>query len=234
MSLCAIKSLVHFSSERSITTNIDLDLLTKRASKTAELSSNCHFPADDAPPEYWLQICEFLKQTFQECWIKRGGPILWPPLSPDITPLDLFSWGCVKDTVHGLAMLAWQPTCFPQTCQSGWISLVARGMSRTSKATACSKPGALIGPKALCHSHSGKLSTMLPSKTSKIATEKEWHLSLKYTQKLQYSLVFLCSVPFTLHYSPDQTDLPREICLGETRWLARIKQYQIRSMYCML
>ncbi|KAJ4425396.1 hypothetical protein ANN_28011 [Periplaneta americana] len=35
-----------------------------------------------------------------EGWIGRGGPIAWPPLSPDLTPLDFFLWGFVKDHVY--------------------------------------------------------------------------------------------------------------------------------------
>ena len=31
--------------------------------------------------------------------IGREGPTPWPPRSPDITPLDFFLWGYVKDTV---------------------------------------------------------------------------------------------------------------------------------------
>ena len=29
----------------------------------------------------------------------RDGPTPWPPRSPDITPLDFFLWGYVKDKV---------------------------------------------------------------------------------------------------------------------------------------
>jgi len=29
----------------------------------------------------------------------RDGPTPWPPQSPDITPLDFFLWGYVKDKV---------------------------------------------------------------------------------------------------------------------------------------
>ena len=28
------------------------------------------------------------------------GPIPWPPRSPDVTPLDVFLWGYVKDIVY--------------------------------------------------------------------------------------------------------------------------------------
>ena len=30
----------------------------------------------------------------------RDSPIPWSPRSPDITPLDFFLWGCVKDIVY--------------------------------------------------------------------------------------------------------------------------------------
>ena len=41
-----------------------------------------------------------LNDTFPERWIGRDGPIPWPPRSPDITPLDFFLWGYVKDIVY--------------------------------------------------------------------------------------------------------------------------------------
>jgi hypothetical protein len=33
-------------------------------------------------------------------WVGRDGPIPWPQRSPDITPLDFFLWGYVKDIVY--------------------------------------------------------------------------------------------------------------------------------------
>ena len=41
----------------------------------------------------------FLDATFPNRWIGRDGPTPCPPRSPDITPLDLFLWGYVKDKV---------------------------------------------------------------------------------------------------------------------------------------
>jgi len=40
-----------------------------------------------------------LDATFPNRWIWRDGPTLWPPRSPDITPLDFSLWGYVKDKV---------------------------------------------------------------------------------------------------------------------------------------
>jgi hypothetical protein len=33
-------------------------------------------------------------------WIGRGGPVAWPPRSPDLTPLLFFLWGYVKNIVY--------------------------------------------------------------------------------------------------------------------------------------
>jgi len=44
-------------------------------------------------------IFGFWKQHFANRWIGRDGPTPWPPQSPDITPLDFFLWGYVKDKV---------------------------------------------------------------------------------------------------------------------------------------
>jgi len=40
-----------------------------------------------------------LDATFPNMWIGRDGPTPWPPRSPDITPLDFFLWGYVRDKV---------------------------------------------------------------------------------------------------------------------------------------
>jgi len=40
-----------------------------------------------------------LDATFPNRWIGRDGPTPWPPRSPDITALDFFLCGYVKDKV---------------------------------------------------------------------------------------------------------------------------------------
>jgi len=40
-----------------------------------------------------------LDATFPNRWIRRDGPTSWSPQWPDITPLDFFLWGYVKDKV---------------------------------------------------------------------------------------------------------------------------------------
>ncbi|EZA51396.1 hypothetical protein X777_09665, partial [Ooceraea biroi] len=41
-----------------------------------------------------------LDESFPDRWIGRGGRISWPARSPDLTPLDLFLWGHLKNEVY--------------------------------------------------------------------------------------------------------------------------------------
>lgn len=40
-----------------------------------------------------------LNMEYGDRWIGRGGPVNWPARSPDLTPLDFFLWGAVKQFV---------------------------------------------------------------------------------------------------------------------------------------
>lgn len=55
---------------------------------------------DGAPPHFGLQVRNFLNQHFPQRWIGRGGTVRWPPRSPDLTPLDFFFWGFIKEHVY--------------------------------------------------------------------------------------------------------------------------------------
>ncbi|KAJ8913297.1 hypothetical protein NQ315_010964, partial [Exocentrus adspersus] len=54
---------------------------------------------DEAPPHYNLIVRNYLDATFHNRWIGRRGTIEWPARSPDLSPLDFFFWGCLKDLV---------------------------------------------------------------------------------------------------------------------------------------
>ena len=58
-----------------------------------------YFQQDGAPPHYAVIVRDFLSNVFPGKWIGRRGPIEWPPRSPDLTPMDFFFWGVVKDKV---------------------------------------------------------------------------------------------------------------------------------------
>lgn len=57
------------------------------------------FQQDGAPPHFSVDVRNYLNEIFPNRWIGRKGPILWPPRSPDLTSLDFFLWGYLKDKV---------------------------------------------------------------------------------------------------------------------------------------
>ncbi|KAJ4435026.1 hypothetical protein ANN_23599 [Periplaneta americana] len=46
------------------------------------------------------RMCEYGKFNSPDRWIGRGGPIAWPPRSPDVNPLDFYLWGHLKSLVY--------------------------------------------------------------------------------------------------------------------------------------
>ena len=48
----------------------------------------------------YYQGREYLNESFRNRWLGRGGPIAWPPRSPDLTPLDYYIWGHMKMLVY--------------------------------------------------------------------------------------------------------------------------------------
>ncbi|GBN80779.1 hypothetical protein AVEN_256342-1 [Araneus ventricosus] len=89
-----------FFTEKSITANGYLDLLQLFiALQLEEFQPWIMFQQDGAPPHWGSLVRDFLDETFPDRWIGKDGPTPWPPLSPDITPLDFFFWGYIKDRV---------------------------------------------------------------------------------------------------------------------------------------
>lgn len=90
-----------FFSENSVTADIYLDMLQLFViPQLSDLQPNVIFQQDGAPPHWGLCVRDFLNETFPDRWIGRDGPTPWPPRTPDITPLDFFLWGYVKDKVY--------------------------------------------------------------------------------------------------------------------------------------
>ena len=42
---------------------------------------------------------KFLDEQLPNRWIGQQEPVEWPPRSPDLTPMDFFFWGVVKEKV---------------------------------------------------------------------------------------------------------------------------------------
>jgi hypothetical protein len=43
---------------------------------------------------------ESIHESYPNFWLGRGGPLAWPPRSPDLTPLDYGLWGHIKALVY--------------------------------------------------------------------------------------------------------------------------------------
>lgn len=69
----------------------EVDLQTRRA---------MWFQHDGAPAHSSRTVKAFLDERFPDRWIGRGGPIAWPARSPDLTPLDYYLWGHMKQLVY--------------------------------------------------------------------------------------------------------------------------------------
>lgn len=59
-----------------------------------------YFQQDGAPAHNSRQVAEYLNNYFPNQWIGTNGPIAWPARSPDLSPLDFFLWGYLKNKVY--------------------------------------------------------------------------------------------------------------------------------------
>ena len=88
-----------FFAEPTVTARTYLDMLELYV--VPQLPAGTIYQQDGAPPHYALEVRKFLNDNFPGQWIGRGSEtIAWPPRSPDLTPLDFFLWGFVKDQVY--------------------------------------------------------------------------------------------------------------------------------------
>ena len=63
-----------------------------------------YFQQDGTPPHYHRDVASFFNERLQNWWIGRRGFVKYPPRSPDLTPLDFFLWGYLKDKVYALKL----------------------------------------------------------------------------------------------------------------------------------
>lgn len=58
------------------------------------------FQQDGATPHTTRHVTDWLHQTFDGNFISFKTANVWPPHSPDLSPLDFFLWGHLKDLVY--------------------------------------------------------------------------------------------------------------------------------------
>jgi len=51
---------------------------------------------DGVPPHFSCFVTDVLNERFPDAWIRRDGPIPWPPRSPDLSPLDFSPGGTLR------------------------------------------------------------------------------------------------------------------------------------------
>ncbi|PNF17628.1 hypothetical protein B7P43_G07376, partial [Cryptotermes secundus] len=77
-----------FFSEKTVTGRSYLDL--PELYSLPQLPPQTIFQQEGALPHFCHYVRNHLDREMAERWISRGGPIAWPPRSPDLTPLGFF------------------------------------------------------------------------------------------------------------------------------------------------
>lgn len=65
-----------------------------------QLRLNMWFQQDACPSHTSRAARTVLNAMFPNKWIGKYGPINYPPRSPDLTSLDYYFWGRIKDLVY--------------------------------------------------------------------------------------------------------------------------------------
>lgn len=65
-----------------------------------QVRRNMWFQLDGAPCHTARPVQNYLNIHFEDRWIGIGGTLTFPPRSPDLTPLDFFLWGTLKQEVY--------------------------------------------------------------------------------------------------------------------------------------
>ena len=65
-----------------------------------EVSSNSIFMQDGAPAHTSRMSMEWLENRFPGRLLSNKSDFIWPPLSPDLNPLDFILWGYMKKEIQ--------------------------------------------------------------------------------------------------------------------------------------
>jgi hypothetical protein len=64
------------------------------------LLDNTWFQQDGATPHTSAAVLDWLDRTFEDRVVSLKTQYAWPPHSPDLSPLDFYLWGFLKDQVY--------------------------------------------------------------------------------------------------------------------------------------
>ncbi|KOC60758.1 hypothetical protein WH47_06904, partial [Habropoda laboriosa] len=65
-----------------------------------DIRQSMWFQQDGCPAHSARNVTKFLSNKFGDRWIGRSGSNKWPVRSPDLTPLDIYLWGKLKEQVY--------------------------------------------------------------------------------------------------------------------------------------
>ena len=89
--------------DEALTGNVFLEFLTNTLpillDVNLELRRNMFLQLDGCPAHFAIHLREHLNEEYTDRWIGRGSVFPWPARSPDLTVLDFYFWGRVKDPV---------------------------------------------------------------------------------------------------------------------------------------
>lgn len=67
---------------------------------TLERRRGMWYQHDGCPAHFSRNAQEILNRDYHNRWIGRGGPVAWPARSPDLTCLDFYLWGKLKNICY--------------------------------------------------------------------------------------------------------------------------------------
>ena len=78
-----------------------MEIIIPRFNDLFENENDVYFQQDGATPHFHVNVRNFLYSTFNQRWKgRRGSATDLPPRSPNLTPLDFYHWGTLKNTVY--------------------------------------------------------------------------------------------------------------------------------------
>lgn len=79
---------------------LQTDLIPHLEDLPLDLRQRMWFHQDGCPAHTSHIIRNHLNETFPDKWIGKWGPVNYPPRSPDLTVLDYYLWGRIKQIVY--------------------------------------------------------------------------------------------------------------------------------------
>ena len=89
-----LDSTVNSERYHDILETVVFPILTHRRNRNKIYQHDC------APPHFATLVRESLNRHLSNRWIGRGGPIIWPPRSPNLSIPDFWLWGQIRDNLY--------------------------------------------------------------------------------------------------------------------------------------